>query len=220
MSLLKLLQLCSPTLPIGAYAYSQSLEQAVHEQWINDQQSALDWIQGVLEHSIIKLDVPIMKRLFQSWDNQQLEKVEYWSQYLSANRESQEMQTEDRQLGMAMARLLVQLDITQAQYWLRHKDSSYATLFSLAIMHWEIDLSSAVEGYCWAWCENQVAAAIKLVPLGQTSGQQILFELGKRIPDLVQRGLLLTDEQIGSFLPGVAIASAHHEQLYSRLFRS
>jgi urease accessory protein len=75
-------------------------------------------------------------------------------------------------------------------------------------------------GYLWAWTENQVAAAIKLVPLGQVAGQRILSSALHSIPGLVSIGLSLTEEDIGSLAPGLAIASALHEIQYTRLFRS
>jgi urease accessory protein len=75
-------------------------------------------------------------------------------------------------------------------------------------------------GYLWAWTENQVASAIKLVPLGQTSGQRILSAAIELIPQWVESGLTLADEDIGALTPGLAIASALHETQYTRLFRS
>ena len=70
------------------------------------------------------------------------------------------------------------------------------------------------------WAENQVLAAIKLIPLGQTAGQKILSSVIKIIPDQVLTGLSLNDEEIGYTAPGQAIASALHETQYTRLFRS
>ena len=85
---------------------------------------------------------------------------------------------------------------------------------------WRIDEQSAAAGYAWAWCENQVAAAIKLVPLGQTAGQRLLSTLIESIKDIPQNAMRLRDDQVGAGLPGLAIASALHETQYSRLFRS
>jgi urease accessory protein len=70
------------------------------------------------------------------------------------------------------------------------------------------------------WAENQVLAAIKLVPLGQTSGQKLLSSAIEIIPDLVLIGLALQDTEIGFTNPGQGIASALHETQYTRLFRS
>ena len=65
----------------------------------------------------------------------------------------------------------------------------------------------------WAWLENQVMAAVKAVPLGQTAGQRMLLALGAKLHDV-------NEEEPGNFAPGLAMLSSFHETQYSRLFRS
>ncbi len=72
----------------------------------------------------------------------------------------------------------------------------------------------------FAWIENQVLAAGKCVPRGQTDGQRLLLALGERVEPLVDRALALEDAGLANFAPGLAILSARHETQYSRLFRS
>ena len=63
-------------------------------------------------------------------------------------------------------------------------------------------------------------AALKIVPLGQTDGQRMLLSLGGRLSAIVERASALGDDDIGAFMPGLAILSSRHETQYSRLFRS
>ena len=74
--------------------------------------------------------------------------------------------------------------------------------------------------HSWAWCENQVAAAIKLVPLGQTEGQKILYQLGLTLVDVVESALLHEMSKVSSLAFNLSILSSEHETQYSRLFRS
>ena len=74
--------------------------------------------------------------------------------------------------------------------------------------------------YLWAWLENQVMAAVKAVPLGQSAGQRLLAGLGARIPELTETALALPEESWSNYAPGLALASSRHETQYSRLFRS
>ena len=97
---------------------------------------------------------------------------------------------------------------------------TYAAAFALACVRWNINLDNDAAALLWSWMDNQVAAAVKLVPLGQTAGQRILVKCMERIPEAVNRGLALRDDEIGFSSPALAIGSAHHEQQYSRLFRS
>jgi urease accessory protein len=72
----------------------------------------------------------------------------------------------------------------------------------------------------FSWLENQVLAAVKLVPLGQVAAQRMLAELASRIPVVVAIATTIDDDAIATFAPGFALASARHETQYSRLFRS
>ncbi len=220
IALLRLMQLVSPALPIGAYAYSQGLEYAVQAGWVKDETTGQNWILGILEHSIGVLDLPIFARLYKAWQTKDIDQIRFWNDYLHACRESAEIQTEDCQLGVALARLLSDMEIADAEKWKSDRQTCLVTIFALAAVTWEIQLEDAAIGYLWAWTENQVLAAIKLVPLGQTSGPRILFHGGNLIPDIVRQGLSLEDDQIGNLMPAMAIGSALHETQYSRLFRS
>lgn len=219
-SLLRLMQLVSPALPVGAFAYSQGLEYAVEQNWVHDEHSAEQWISGILGNSICNTDLPIAARLYSAWQQDNAEQVQYWNNFLFACRESAELQQEDHQLGRSLARLLADLEVAPANDWQHQTSCSFATLFTLASVHWHISQNDMLQGYCWSWLENQVAAAIKLVPLGQTSGQRILVNISTRIPDIVQRSSRLDDDELGFAMPGLAIASALHETQYTRLFRS
>lgn len=218
--LLRLLQLSSPTLPVGAYAYSQGLEWAVESGWVSDERSAADWISGVLGQGPAQLDVPVLARLYRAWAGDDLVQVHHWSRLLDAARESGELQAEARQLGESFAVLLVQLGIDAAQPWKEIEYAGFPTLFALAAWHYRVPLPETALGFLWAWCENQVAAAIKLVPLGQAAGQRMLSMLIEQIPAVAERGLTLADNEIGVSAPRLAIGSARHETQYSRLFRS
>lgn len=218
--LLRLLQLASPTLPVGAYAYSQGLEWAVESGWVHDERSAADWIGGVLGAGPAQLDLPVLARLYHAWETNNLERVHYWSRYLDAARESGELQAEARQLGESLAVLLTQLGIEAAQPWKEVAYAGFPTLFALAAVTYRVPLPETALGFLWAWCENQVAAAMKLVPLGQAAGQRILSRLIEQLPALTERGLTLADHEIGVLAPRLAIGSARHETQYTRLFRS
>jgi urease accessory protein len=207
-------------LPVGAYAYSQGLEFAVSSDWVKDDNTSSIWIKGLLENSLTNLDIPILSRLHKAWSVNDKKNVLYWNDYLFASRDSGELQAEEVQLARALARLLGELGISEAVEWREKSGACFLTLFSLGAAHWKLPINDTSWGYLWMWAENQVLAAIKLVPLGQTSGQKILSSVIEIIPELVSTGLSLNDEDIGYTAPGQGIASALHETQYTRLFRS
>jgi urease accessory protein len=218
--LLRLLQLASPGLPVGGFAYSQGLEPAVQAGWVHDEASASHWIAGLLEHNLAALEVPLFARLRTAWETSDAAAVSWWNDLLHAARPTRELQSEDRRLGAALARVLTTLEVSAAAGWADHPRVTQVNLFALACCAWKIPARPAAAALLFGWAENQVAAAIRLVPLGQSAGQRILSRLGQLIPAVVTAGLDLPDEEIGQGAPGLALASAWHETQYSRIFRS
>lgn len=220
VSLLRLMQLVSPALPVGAYAYSQGMETAVDQGWVADERSAHEWLSGLLVHALAGTDLAVVARLHAAWRTGDSGRVDHWSRYLAACREAAEYRAEDRHLGQALARLLCTLGLNEAQPWRDCGHATFATLFTLAAARWEIPALAAVQGYAWTWLENQAMAAMKLVPLGQSAGQRILHGVAAEIPAAVAVGFAIADEDIGASAPRWAIAGAWHETQYSRLFQS
>jgi urease accessory protein len=219
LALLRLCHLVSPALPVGAYAYSQGLEYAVQAGWVRDEPTALEWLQGLARSGLGTLDLPILLRLHRAWSAPDSRAVHHWTAQLIASRETLEMRAEELHLGRALARVLVELEIGEAAEW-QQAAPAFATLFSLAAVRWRIGARDALAGYLWAWSENQVLAAVKLVPLGQSAGQRLLHRLTEAMPGIVERAHSLGDEAIGVGALSQVLASALHESQYTRLFRS
>lgn len=219
-ALLRLMQLVSPALPVGAYAYSQGLEAAIEAGWVVDEATAAAWIGGVLAEGLAQADLPLLVRLHAAWSANDVAAVGQWTEWLYALRETAELRDEDAHLGSALARVLTGLELREAAAWEARRPVTFATLFALAAVHWRIAPRQAVLGYAWSWSENQVAAALKLVPLGQSAGQRLLDGLIATLMPLVDEALVLPDEFLGRSAPGFALASSWHAHQYSRLFRS
>lgn len=217
---LRLWQLISPALPVGAYAYSGGLEYALHDDWLHDADDVEQWITGLLQHTLCRLDIPVLQRCYQAWTNADADQVQYWSAFILAAREASELHAEDLHLGRALATLLSDLDIPEAQAFRLSETAPFVCLLALAGVKWQVPIDQLAAGWLWSWSENQVAAAIKLMPLGQTAGQKMLLKIAQVIPAAVALGLSLQDEDIGATALGLGIASALHETQYSRLFRS
>ena len=210
-NLVRLLQLASPTLPVGAYSYSQGLETAIDVGIVKNAASAELWIGDLLEFSMSRLEAPVLFRMINSPSD-----IETLNSFFLANRETAELRAETVQMGYSLNRLLPSLDVEP----LALDEPSFPAAFAAAAHAWQIDAHEALQAYAWSWLENQVMAAVKAIPLGQTDGQRMLLSLANRLPDIVSQAIALRDEDIGSFAPGYAIVSSKHETQYSRLFRS
>ncbi len=219
-ALLRLFQLSSAALPIGAFAYSQGLEQAVELGDVASAESSLRWIGGMLDRSILRLDVPVLGRLHRALREQDAANVRKWNDYLFATRGSAELRAEERQVGSALARLLMREDVGSAEAWVRDQRVTLATCFALAGVAWSAPETEVALSYTFAWAEAQIGAATRLVPLGQSDAQRVLGILIERAASGVASALALPDSELGSTTPGQVLLSALHETQYSRLFRS
>ena len=215
MNLARLLQLASPTLPVGAYSYSGGLEAAIEAGIVRDAASAERWIGDVLEFSVCRMELPLFLRMMEK--PSELENLNI--QFL-ASRETAELRAESVQMGYSLRRLLRSLWGDRAAPLDAHDELSYPAAFAFACARWDIAAEPAATAYLWSWLENQVLAAVKAVPLGQTDGQSMLVTLGEAIPAHVHEAAARGDGEIENFAPGLALASARHETQYSRLFRS
>lgn len=213
---LRLMQLASPCLPVGAYAFSQGLEAAIELGWITNAADAREWLALQLTHGLASVDLPLLLRTYDAFAANDLAQAEYWNALLLACRETYELRLGDCATGTALARLLPELGVELPAL----DEPAFMTLFALAAVRWQIPAHDCALGYAWTWLENQVVAVTKLLPLGQTHAQQLLSALQTQIPDALAAAIAVDDEEIGSSLPGLALAGIHHETQYTRLFRS
>jgi urease accessory protein len=219
-ALLRLIHLVSPSLPVGAFSYSQGIEWAVETGWIRTAKDLDAWLSDQLRNALAPLDLPLLIRMHRAAANGDREAMERWVEWLIAARETAELRSEEASRGRALAELLVSWDAPRALAWKPLLARAQAAGFALAAVSWGVSARETALGYAWAWLENLVLAGVKIVPLGQTQGQQLLERLVPRIPDTVAGALAREDADIGASCPALAIASAAHETQYTRLFRS
>lgn len=218
--LARLLQLASPALPVGAFSYSQGLEAACEAGLVRDAASARAWIEDVLRGSVARMEAPVFLRLCAAWAAGDAGAVARWNDTFLASRESAELRAETAQMGYSLRRLLVELGEAGAEALEAQEEIAFPTAFAFAVARWGIDPEQALVAYLWAWLENQAMAALKAVPLGQTDGQRLLLALGDELDGVAQAAATLADDELGNFMPRLALLSSRHETQYSRLFRS
>jgi urease accessory protein len=215
--LLRLLQLASPLLPVGGYSYSEGLESLISQGIIRDRATLQSWIQSELHTGAIRIETAVMDRAYLADED----RLQYWNQWLSAARETEELRHQSWQMGGSLIKLLIELTPDVQDLIIKvDRPYNYAIAFGVAAQFWQIDRQATIAAYLHSWVTNSIGAGIKLIPLGQTAGQQILWQLQTDIDLLSQQIPLLTDEDLCACSWGLSLASMQHETLYSRLFRS
>lgn len=224
--LIRLLHLASPALPVGAFSYSQGLEWAVESGAVTTEAAAGRWIGDALHLALARCEVPALVGLMRAWHGGDAAAVASLNAEFIATRETAEIRAETLQMGFSLARLLRDLpempDALRATF-AGFGETAFPTAWAAAAAHWQLAEHEAATAYLWAWLENQVMAAVKLVPLGQTAGQRLLAALASDLPALATAAIARADagtDAWDNFTPGMTLASCRHETQYTRLFRS
>ncbi|MEN9354225.1 MAG: hypothetical protein RL318_1550 [Fibrobacterota bacterium] len=220
-SLPALLQLASPTLPVGAYSYSQGLEWAVETGTVRDEASARNWIAAVLTRGMARMEGAVVAAAMDAASRGDAQELGRIDERFLRGRETSELLRETLQMGFSMRSVLRDLEPDAARLLEERQELSYPVAWAVLASTWEIPLEDAVTAYLWGWCEGQILAAVKAVPLGQAAGQRLFRAMHEPLVQAVQVAM----EQGGkrrftSWLPGLSLASTLHETQYTRLFRS
>jgi urease accessory protein len=220
-SLLSLLQLASSALPVGAYSYSEGIETLVDREIITDVDSLKHWLEQELNLGAIRLEAAVTLRAYRAVKTDDRPSLVYWNLWLSAARETEELRNQSWQMGSTLSRLVAQLNSRTEPVILElGRPCNYAIAFGIAAASWQIDERSMLLGYLQSWTTNLVGVGVKLIPLGQTSGQQLLLDLQRAIVLATENILTLEDDDLASWGWSLSLASMAHETLYTRLFRS
>jgi urease accessory protein len=221
--LLALLHLASPALPIGAFSYSQGLEAALDAQLIRDADSARNWIASGLADVLAHGELPFVAHQLARWQAHDAPALAAANEEFVASRESSELRRETEQMGWSLAQLCASLewgDAARRATLAALTPVALPTAFAFAAAAHGARADATLTAYAFGWTENQTAAALKAVPLGQLAGQKILVALRAPIRDAVARALAIAPDDLNTFAPQLGILSARHEAQYSRLFRS
>ncbi len=219
----RLLHLASATLPVGAFSYSQGLEPAAEAGFVRDAAGAGAWIADLMHGPLVQWDAPLWLRLRRAWAAGDATGVARWNDVVLASREAAELRAEMAQMGYSLRRLLLDLHAVPEpprRVLQGLEEVSLLAAHALACWLWQLDEAAALEALMWSWLENQVMAAVRIVPLGQTEGQRLLLRLSADIPALAARAQGVDDDDIGFLAPGLAWLSSRHETQYTRIFRS
>ncbi len=222
-SLLRLLQICSPSLPVGAYSYSQGLEAAMERGHVHDEATAHAWIIAMLEHVVARFEAPIAWRAMRAFAERDAPAVSHWTNLFIASRDSAEFRAETIQMGYSLGKLLPELtpQCTDILTLLAaQRELPFPTALAAAAVALDVPPEEALLGMLFSWAENQVLACVKSVPLGQVAGQRLLLSLRAPIEAAALVAMTLADDELSNWSPGLQLLSMQHEVQYSRLYRS
>ena len=221
---LEFLQLISPSLPVGAFSYSEGLEWLVQNKKVYDEISLFSWIASELSRGQITIEASSITYIMEdlvNWrdkkDEQYKSVIEEWNSWLTSLRDSPELRSQQTQMGESLLQLLIDLDHPLPN---NEKKFVWPIAWAWAGVCWDIPQIDLVEGFLSSWVANQLSAALRLLSLGPTKAQQLQKKSLKLIKSQASYLLEQNPREIWVSDVGAIMAQQSHVELYSRLFRS
>jgi urease accessory protein len=222
----QLLQISDQLFPTGSYAFSHALETYVELGLVHDRASCQQLLVNLCDNALGPCDMVFCAHAFRQAARQDLQALVDLDRLLQAHKVPQELRLESQHTGQAFLRaslalyppLFVKTFLQEVQHGTA--PGNHAIAFGLVSQSLGLSEEHAVQGYLYNVTAGWVAAALRLIPLGQAEGQRLLHDLAPTLLAVQQRYGHLTPAEAWSCTPGLDIRSMQHERLYTRLFRS
>lgn len=225
-NLLSLLQLSDPTLPIGGYAHSNGLETYVQQGIVKDVATAREFVTEMLSQNIRYTDAAFVSLAYDAALNNDLKRILELDDECTAVKLPKEIRQASQKLGMRLMKIFE--PVCDTVIGIKYKEAirqqtaagHYSIAFGIYARALRISKEDALTGFYYTAAVGMVTNSVKLIPLGQQDGQELLFSLQPLINELGQSSLNPNVDLIGICCAGFDIRCMQHEQLYSRLYMS
>ena len=227
-SLISLLHIADPTLPIGGYSHSNGLETYVQKGLVNSTEMAALFLNNMLSSSILHNDAAYVRLAYEAMkEKDSYERIVVLDEECSAMKSPREIREASHKLGTRLLKIFIE-EGQKCDFLTKFGDyvtknisvGNYPVVYGALCYLMEIPLEEAITAFYFSTATGMVTNAVKLVPLGQLEGQKILFEVKRNIPSWVEKTMNLEEEKIGLSNVGFDLRSMQHERLYSRLYMS
>jgi urease accessory protein len=221
-----LLQFGDTFYPTGSYAHSFGLEGLVAEGVVKDRATLRNFLLISALPALRQTELPLVIHAWQAFGAADWNRLAELSQLSSALKTASEARLASDNIGRQRTELAANLRVHPlAQEYLRRATEGrwpFAPAIAAALEARVLDapLEAALASIFYANIAGLLAAAMKLLRLGQNGCQALLTELMGRATVTFVAALKVPADEIGWFNPWLDIAAARHETAQARLFIS
>ncbi|MGI9580413.1 urease accessory protein UreF [Chryseobacterium sp. RRHN12] len=221
-----LLHLADPTLPIGGYTHSNGLETYVQERIVHNVETAKEFVQNMLQYNLKFNDGAFAKLAYEAAEKGDFQQLLELDNECNAIKCPKEIRQASQKLGLRLIKIFKRrerfplMEAFEKAIQNKEVNSHYCIVFGVYAYLMKIPLYESLLGFYYTSVAGMITNAVKLVPLGQLDGQDILFSLYPVMEKTALETIELDRDMIGLCNTAFDIRCMQHERLYSRLYMS
>ena len=221
-----LLQAGDSFYPTGSYAHSFGLEGLVQAGVVSDRDTLREFLLRSTLPMLRHVELPLATHAYRALEGSDWAQVGELCVLSSAVKTASEARQASHNIGRQRAELaaslhkhplaVAYLERAQAENW------PFSASVSAALEGRVLGapLAAVLAGVYYASVGGQLAAAMKILRIGQNGCQALLTEVLSRAPEIIAAAEQVSVDEIGWFNPWLDIAAARHETADNRLFIS
>ncbi|MCH6255454.1 hypothetical protein MLD52_02760 [Puniceicoccaceae bacterium K14] len=221
-----MLQTVDPLFPIGSYAHSYGLEELVQLDRVKDPESLQQYIDSILFPNLELFELPYLRFLYEIAHTENWGEISILDQEIGAAKLTKEIRNASSSQGQQRLRILRKLrpcsEFEKLQELKLSKEVAphHLTVNAIENSILQTPLLPTLSAWTYQALAAPCSASLKLFRIGQEGAQQVLTQSIQKIENVVEKSLEIERDHAGCFNPLLDIASARHEQAFSRLFIS
>lgn len=219
------MQINDALFPIGGYIHSYGLETYIQKNKITNSKQAEAYMIQSLKNNFLYTELLAVSLAFDAVRNQDVNRLIRLDELLTAIKVPAELRVASNKLGIRLSKMIESLGLTHkspilAQYMAQSQQLHHSVVYGALVATTELEKNETLEFFIYRAASSMVTNCVKIIPLSQTVGQQILYHLYELLDEIVVACKELTLDDLGRSMPGMDIAAMQHEVLYSRLYMS